>query len=238
MDQDFKTRYAEETNEHKSRIKNLSLSFRNSKLFDPLMGASLASVTTCFGVGGYALTVRSYPSLANTILMVSNGAGGGVMSGSFAALVFETFADSLDEWYGHEYGQAVRLLGVAAGGASVVAGVVSAAGVFSFGLGLFTPVFFITFGLTLGGTCLYRWNARRRSTECLQSMRKVCDAIHALYQSSGQKVHEVWEIIKYVQRKSLRIPMNVAIAIMQCASSNGRLQVLRAYMDSLYNQLS
>ena len=156
----------------KSRIKNLSLSFRNSKLFDPLMGTSLASVTTCFGVGGYALTVRSYPSLANTILMVSNGAGGGVMSGSFAALVFETFADSLDEWYGHEYGQAVRLLGVAAGGASVVAGVVSAAGVFSFGLGLFTPVFFITFGLTLGGTCLYRWNARRRSTKYLQSMRK------------------------------------------------------------------
>lgn len=235
MNQDFRARYAEETREFERRMENLQWTFRRSRMFLPMMGFSTASCVCLVGVGIGAPIMNTHPVLSNAVFASTAGIAVGLAAGCVVSNTLEMLADSLHEWYGHEYGQITRLIGVGVGGASVITGALSSLGVLNLGAAIFAPVFFVSFGLTLGGTCFYQWYVRRRSTECVQSMRRVGDYIRNLYQECGEKAYQTWEVFKYMQRDTIRIPQKVAIAIMRCASSDGRLRLFTTYMDSLYH---
>lgn len=234
MDYDFKRRYREETIEFKLRLQQLRNAFRERPMHNILLASGVASGILIGSVSVSVPLLSSHPVASRMIMDVGSGIGGGILIGSVVTTAFEKLANSLTEWYGHEYGQFVRLAGVSIGGASVITGLLSATGMISIGSAIFVPVFFISFGFTLGGWCLYNWYKRKRSSQCLKSMQRVCDAMNFLYNAFGRVEHAVWDILSYVQIKSLRIPKRIALEIMRCSSSTRRLRIFKAYLDSLY----
>ena len=227
MNAEYKRIYRQDLIDIRERVRDALVVIKRFTLLAPGGVIALGAPT------GLGLS-SDLPQTGRNIFVSAIGASLGIYSGCAIAHAIEELAKKLTVWYGYEYGQATRLMGVVAGAGCVTTGVLGACGVLTIGSGPFFPVLLISTGLTVGGICLYFWWKRRRSSACVLAMRELTDLLHSLYIRFGERIHAIWEILDYIQQDTLKIPRRIALAIMRCSSSKRRIRIFTNYLDSLY----
>lgn len=227
MNSEYERIYRQDVKDIRERVQRVTEVLKRFLLVAP---AGVMAIGASIGV----VVQPALPKTGINIIVSTLGTSLGVYSGCMIAEAIEELAKKLTAWYGHEYGQATRLMGVIAGSGCVTTGVLGACGVLTIGSGPFFPVLLISTGLTVGGICLYYWWIRRRSSACVLAMRELTDLLHSLYIRFGERIHAIWTILDYIQRDTLKIPRRIALAIMRCSSSKRRIRIFTNYLDSLY----